>query len=692
MNVSTVILFVTLILAAILVMVAVLLYRNYWKEPGLQTIPGFSFCILPGSLPQVPIPQYSRQSEKITPPIPAIASKVIANTIANTTTPNLRTRGLSSSIPTNKWYTPLLVGLESGWIAQYPYLINVEQSGIGVSWSRTTTTGPKGLDRVWNQKHKLSITTGVDKVQAADVLDWDTETCVLNYTVFNSSTGVSGSLRYPLIRGCPYISVNITNASLNISFTDPVVLTGPTPITNNSSNTWYKWKLKFSDGTAYFLYLSRLITPEMIHQQLGISSFTGWCRLAYVDHTVDQELLDQYVRSVPESTTLTSTSTGYTLSYSTSDLNTSTLMTTLDPVGREALLPYEYQVGPVVLDFGNIDVPDFMPVTNPNLVEVLKAETTILLSMTPTAVSDWCRWVGSLAMIAMIGEQAQVDTPEILKLLTDELLNPPGFLYLDSVAAETGYPAWGKDDLTSQASSSPNTSLVPNVGMASCSATDGVYTGTLHDYGYLMFAWDTLLKLQPPTKSTNPGPQDLFNHVMANLVREKDWWTGWDQTGGLGSQSQVTNPQNSLFSYWAAYRLSLTLNAPSDTTAWVLKAYLATKRFVDKWVYSANWNELQSSSVFSSVGYSLSVPGGDPTFPNRYASLVVPLTKPLSPTYSPPIQWRDNIIDFVPIDDTLTPESLMTSMFLHQSSITPDEVTQLPYGSLWTSAVYLLSL
>jgi hypothetical protein len=662
------------------------LYLHYWRPPSTPDVDPGSYCVDPGVLPQIPVPSYDRGAPKISPEIPkatTLPNSLIR--IDNTTPPNVRTRRISPDngvtvIPTNKWYTPILVGQDSGWIPQYPYLLQVDSGGVSVSWTRTLEDGQ--FIRNWEQVNPIRISAANGIVQALDVLDWDSEGIVIQYTIYNQASGETGFLRYPLIRGCPYISLHTDNCGLSVSFDGEASLYGPSSVAN-----WYKWSLRFPGGSDYNLYLSRFVTPRINGSSLTIPSFTGWVRLAYIDPSVDQSLLDQHVFLIPERTTITSTDTGYRLYYATSDGNVETLMTVASPLGtHDGMLPYRYRVGPVdvVLD---LSVPKFMPSTNPNIVQILRTEIPIISNLAPSTFSDWCRWIGSLAMLLNIAASSGLSGQEytnLLNLMQDKLFNPPDTLYLDQ--------SWG--------------GIIPNIGMSSCTGIASVYTGTLHDYGYIMFAWDTLIRLSPSVdiSGISPGPRDILDHVMETLVREKDWWIGWDQTQGLRSSSQsggvtlngqVTYPQTSAFAYWAAYRLSQSLAAPSDTQLWTLRAFGSSRWFLDTWVYAASWNPLMSISYFNNTGYGLDRLGGDPSFPNRYAALMVPLTKPLSPVIGPDqisSTWLNSVTDYVPIDDTLTPESLLTSLYLHQSTITADDVVQLPYGSTWSSAAYLLSL
>lgn len=682
MNVSILVLILTFIGAFALVLTAVLLYLSYWKPPEVPVEPEGSLCVKTGVLPSVSVPNFTRNVDVITPVIPVISTNQL-DSISNTTPPNVRTRGLYSPLPTNKWYSPILVGLDSGWLAQYPYFLSVNSSGVAISWS-TTSSDQQGLQRTWNNLHPLVLTPGLEKIQGLDVLDWDAEGLVLEYSLFSPESGQNGGLRYPVIRGCPYLSVLANNSALTLTVNENGTLSGPELITDSSSNIWYKWTLTFSDKTYYAIYISRMITPTMVEHQVLIDSFSGWCRVAYVGSTEDSLLLDQNVGVIPVATTLSSTAIGYTLTYSSPDSQINSLMTVLSPTGRgggglPGLLPYNYQIGPISVNL-DLSVPDFVVLTNPNLVSVFQKESPIVQGMQPTEFGDWCRWIGSIALLIQIGQVIGVDTSDLLELLSRKLTKPPGTLYADS--------AW---NLTTQ-TANLGVGVIPNLNLDSCTATAGVYTGTLHDYGYLMFAWDTLLKMQPVGTLPTPGPGDLLNHVMASLTREKDWWTGWDQTGGLSSSGQVTWPESSLFAYWSAYRLGQTLGVDSDLSAWTLRAMGATRLFLNTWCYQATWNPLQSANYFSNTGYGLQRTGGDQTYPNRYAALLTTLTKPMTPILAPVQDWFNRASQFVPLDNTLTPESLLTSLYIHRSSITVDDVVPLPYGSLWTAGAYLLNM
>jgi endoglucanase Acf2 len=361
-----------------------------------------------------------------------------------------------------------------------------------------------------------------------------------------------------------------------------------------------------------------------------------------------------------------------------------------------------------------LEYPPLSPSGNATLLVVWNSEITNIIKSEPSHTAQWMAWMGSLAMMVLMGKMLRADIGTAQTLLKDRLnrirlsrgvISPTNQFVYDRT--------WG--------------GIIGKMGLNNCSGDfdsgTAFYNSPTGQFGYLVYAYAVMSSLDATFRDENRAVALCFARHVANpcegdryfpLWRSKDWYLGYSISSGLQPNQargkETSNPGDAVLGYYGCYLLATVLNE-SELAQWSASMLASEITAVQHYFQFASTSSITVDPAFvqgtiterGDTYYNYTVPGGNPTFPARNASIMVPVVKPLSlasPTYLNET-WALQTQTWMAAAAAapgIQPESLLYALSLMavagnnlpeiSETIVNNRTVLLPYGSTWSSALY----
>ncbi|KAI9277913.1 glycosyl hydrolase family 81-domain-containing protein, partial [Umbelopsis sp. AD052] len=238
-------------------------------------------------------------------PIATTAPNLTGGKIANTAPPGPFFQGFKPPYPTDAWWSGYSVGTQDATVSgPFPFESATTNTSIVFGISNKRDFDGTSIHQPTQNDWSVGIAGLPNDLQHRKATSWDTQTVCLQY--FTDSGSTMSSCMAP---GSPYMTFTFKNAVVNINSMNG----------NLGTITWVtagkKAKITNSAGT-YLLYAvdTALTLTTNANTLVSQSGYTGTIRMALLNETSQEAILDQYVGAYP---------TGLTMSYAVSG-NTST--------------------------------------------------------------------------------------------------------------------------------------------------------------------------------------------------------------------------------------------------------------------------------------------------------------------------------------------------------------------------------
>lgn len=715
--------------------------KNSEPEPIDPTDQIGVLCVPPEPEPITPAPSYKRISQKV------ISTNTLSTNIppyfniTHSVSRSAKVRSLKNALATNHWLSNSFYSSDS-LINLYPYYIKILPDRLWLSYPQqgtltrncnATSCPPGQADLIYDAPpgNIIEISTLEENILARDIVDYDAFTGTLIYQVQSSVTAKLGSLTFPLVKGSPYITIDVQNTGVSFLCNFPYTLE------NYLDNTIYIIRTNATSG--YLIYLSRPMTITVIDRTAYIPRFTGIVRIAHFTSQTEISILNNYYNVYPlESTMSTESSTTNGISWDVdTTINWTTKVMNENSEQKPLLLlalPHHNFLSTDYLS-GNYQHPLIGPyryVTTPNNTWILAdavanyefqylgitgqtgntllqntwnndVENLVNNQPDPVDLVDWMEWVGSLAILTLIGKSMNYqDVDDIFNTLTSQLQ-----LVGKDILGIVYDTTWG--------------GLISNEGVNVCSGDtasgNSFYSAHINQYGYLLLGYAVASYYNPTFLQNNKSTILYFLRNTVNyysedpyfpLWRNKDWYFGYSLSSGLSpnqAEGKVSfNPAEAISGYYAAYLLSITLQN-IELRNWSLALLASEIGSVQTYFQSNAGNPDFVNNTITERGdsyYEYTVSGGNPNFPERNASIMVPMLKPISLISFDAIskQWARSVQSFM-LDSISSPDLLPESLGYANSllavgndphsyadTINNNSNKRLPFGSTWSSMLY----
>ena len=352
-----------------------------------------------------------------------------------------------------------------------------------------------------------------------------------------------------------------------------------------------------------------------------------------------------------------------------------------------------------------------------SLASVWETEISTLSMFPASETVNWCKWLGSLAILLLIGDMLVKDISPYLTILTNNLTlirtkNGAISCHNSFVYDKT----WG--------------GIVSTLGLDNCmgdsDSGNAYYDSHIGHYGYLVFAYAVAGHFSPSFIEENANIALLFARDIVNpyqyddsfpLWRNKDWYFGYSISSGLSADQlwgkSTFDVGESILGYYGCYLLSTVIGDQSELMRWSLAMLASEISSLQCYFQFASENKIDVDPSFAQgtitirgdTYYEYTVDGGDQVFPQRNAAIIMPVIKPLSLISFDYINaawtgvtqyWMKDAVQKANIE----PESLAYALTLLTSDssfnekaniinrIIKEKNIYLPYGSTWSSILY----
>jgi endoglucanase Acf2 len=718
-------------------------------------------CSGPGTIQYAPAPKYKRMTPKSTCKTPLSNQSPIFDTVQHTVDKLYRIRSLKGPISPNHWGGNAMHGDENIFCV-YPYIGSILATGFVFSWpgngiltqdcgnTGTCSTGYADLSYNIGWGPKITIGNNGSQVLSCDIINFDAMTTTVAWQFFNPSTGKTGSLTLPLVKGSPYITIESVNSSISLECDFTVDLK---PFRGQSS-----YILKIDATTGYVIFFPHTITLTDSNNIISVPRVTASIRIAYYNSQPMLNILSRQYSAYPVESTI-STSLGEPgSSWDTTSIFTWTPKNIFGPGVEDKLLMMalpHHNIENVIVSGPTGDHPVIGPyrfvITNNNtwilnysvvnydftyppitasgitgmMIPVWKNELEKLIQAIPSNTVDWCRWLGSIAILFLIGDMLKQNINTELDFLESQLsllqTNKGAVSASNTIVTDI---TWG--------------GVISNIGLTNCQGTsdegNAFYENHIGQYGYLVFAYAVAGYFDPTFLDDNKETALYFVRNIANpaeadktfpLWRNKDWYFGYSLSSGLTPNQAGGKNTNDIaeiiMGYFGTYLMSM-LITNRDLTTWSLSMLAmeisALKHYFqiqDVLTVSRLPQQNLVNPAFvqgtitdrGDVYYQYTTVGGNDKFPERNASIMVSMIKPLlliSDDYIDPgwaVGTQPWMIDA--INNNIQPESLGYAESLIAvnntnankraaiQTIILNSNNPLPYGSTWSSMLYWIA-
>lgn len=501
----------------------------------------------------------------------------------------------------------------------------------------------------------------------------------------------------------------------------------------------------FSDG--FVIILSRSLDITIYDTTLFIPRFSGTIRIAYFNSETMIDILINNCTVYPIESTIGTTATDTNndvwnvdtlFEWTTRSINNidgSLLMLALPHhniinVVYESDLMFNPLIGPyrflttnsnswvladAVANY-NFEYPSIGDTES--LSMVWETEISNIINSQPRETVIWCKWLGSIATLLLIGDMLDSDISVELNILKNNLS-----LIQTRNGALSQYNTFIHDQTWG--------GIISNLGLDNCSGDcdngNAFYESHIGQFGYLVFAYAVAGYFDKNFINTNKETALLFARDIVNphehdntfpLWRNKDWYFGYSISSGLSPQQErgkdTSDIGELIFVYYASYLLSLVIDGQQELMNWSL-AMLASEvtalQYYFQFASDANKIDVNSAFVQGTIPergdtyYNYTVNTGNDTFPARNASIMVPIIKPFSLLSFDYINdqwakfaqfWMNPAVAAPGIEPEsfgyaesllaveATPETKQTIV----NNIVASRDIYLPYGSTWSAMLY----
>ncbi|KXN69581.1 glycoside hydrolase family 81 protein [Conidiobolus coronatus NRRL 28638] len=189
---------------------------------------------------------------------------------------------------TNRWWQNLVLKEGSSYLPLYPYVLQMSDNGMVICYPVLTPTSEYVISPfVANWSMKI-LELGY---MPRKLINEDDLSASLQWNGDNDFT----RMRAYFVRGSPYITVDLSNATLEFSTIHAIL----SVVTSNGRTT-----VTFNNGQTWVFYASNPISwSHTMNKLVTNGAYSGTLRLAYVPESVDQNLqvLDQFRSTFPVS-------------------------------------------------------------------------------------------------------------------------------------------------------------------------------------------------------------------------------------------------------------------------------------------------------------------------------------------------------------------------------------------------------
>lgn len=654
------------------------------------------------------------------------------------TVPKLtRLRSLSKPVSPNHWLGSAMFGEENLFMC-YPYLGKIDNNSFSFSWpgntqlqeicnSQPCTIGQEQLIYSANLSSPIIVSCSGQIISACDIVNADALCSTVNWQFTNPSGNIVTAFSLTLTQGSPYVMINNLQNSITLEFTNLQLLT--------KTNYGYTVSL---NSQAYAIFLPNNVFLTQVSGNLyQLPPFIGEMKFAHYQNDDELDALVQYAStSVSESEVdvdVTSDSSQYNVNVSYKFSLSGTGTNLMAKLPHQRLQNYTVIVGnnshPLLGPYDLITTPDnnwhiseTLPITNfdyppvnsyeAELVTVWKADADNVLSYsTPAEPVAWMKWLGSIANLILLGSSLQQDLTDLLNILTNEL------------SKVTIYNGLLTNNLAFLYDQRWN-GIITSLGLSDCNGIidegNSFYKSHIVHHGYLVFAYAVAFQFSDDTyrnkyqETALYYARSLLNSSTDDnyfpLWRHKHWYLGYSLLTGIEpSETKMTETTAEIvFGYYACYLLALTLNQ-ENLKNWSL-AILATEiSSITTNFQFGSYNAINVNDHFvqgtitsrDDVSYSYFYSGGNEEFPQKNASMSIPMLKPMTLISNSSLNstWLNTFRPYVSSGLVLDvePETLayglgVSATASNVASIVSQFVsnctTTLPYGSTWSSVMY----
>ncbi len=619
----------------------------------------------------------------------------------------------------------------------------------------TCPTGGADLYYNVNQNNKIIFTSLNSIPVSCDIVDIDALVTTTIWQYRHVTTRKISSMTIYMAKGSPFITASCVNMNLDIMCQN---------LNIQAQTVGYIYTVQnpnISTTAGYLMVTSTQISPQISNDIIALGNFTGVLRMGYYDNNDNMQLLLNNYNLYPIESTIgcnvqkngNINDVDVTFQWTTKEmfpgLSNTLLMYSLPHHNLNNVIHIGDKVNHALVD------PIYLTTTKDNIWTLQESitdynftyeplnddNTTILtnvwvqdgnqiLDNNPIETVKWCEWLGTIALWLLIGNMlGQVSDPSYISgldtLKNNLMMMISGNGFINSANQFVYDRSWG--------------GILGKLGLYNCMGTsdDGnsFYESHINQYGYLVFAFGVAGHLDANFFS-NSKVYDSGLYFVRNIMnpcqddkyfplwRNKDWYFGYSINSGLNPNQTMGkesyNMGSSVFGYYGCYLFGLSTavangNNSKIITDWSL-AMLATEissvnilfqyssmNFLNKLYVPPEFVQ-GTIAIRGDSYYNYTVKGGDLLFPNRNASIVAPLIKPLSLISNDYInkRWGRLLQQWLPPVGTTSSHFESTAYALALQSIdkldNKDIVNQivaysennipLPYGTIWSSVLY----
>lgn len=368
--------------------------------------------------------------------------------------------------------------------------------------------------------------------------------------------------------------------------------------------------------------------------------------------------------------------------------------------------------------------------------KVWKIEISNILNAKPETTINWMKWLGSLATLILIGKSLNEDIDNYQNLLQDELnviqqrqgiMSPVNTIVYDQTWGGT-ISNFNLTNCANNFESLKNQKIHYGVETRS-------YESHVGQFGYLIFAYAVAGYLNPIFINENKETALYFVRNIVNpyefddsfpLWRNKDWYFGYSISSGLApgqiGGKDTYNIAENIMGYYGTYLISQVLKGPSPQTSelllnWSLGLLASEITALQHYFQFASNNSIiidpafvqgtitnRGDAYYSYNLHKTSSSVGNQDYPEKNASMIIPMIKPLTlmsfdyininwanvakkwllPAITQNIQHEPLAYATVVLSmntNSATREDLINIILEHSNVL-------LPYGSTWSSIIY----
>lgn len=696
---------------------------------------------------EIPAPQYKRFSPKsfcvnsISTTIPEIPH------VNHSISKSIITRELKEIISPNHWLGNNFydTSLKNTIFNVYPYYGEINKDGFRFSWpeniilskqhktKREIITNELYRDNIIDADILLNIEGGIGmKIDSwdgtsisCDILDVDALVGTIAWQYRNNTTFSISCITIPLAKGSPFITAELNNIGVSLECNYKISME-----TGDNKSTYIINNVDNDNG--YILFLSQSVPLKIINNTIYIPCITGTIRIAYFNSLEMIDILSINKNIYPIESTISVNDieekeidinfhwTTRTIHNNNINPNTGLLMIALphhnivnqlyesSPINHSVIGPFKFVItenNQWIITHKIIDFPvEYPPIQSDIsfMKQVWNTEIENLIKSSPNETTNWCKWIGSVAKLLLIGEMLKENISDHLEIFLEQLsrinINNGKISTSNCIVYDI---TWG--------------GLISNLAidnyMGNSDSGNSYYQSHIGQFGYLVYAYAVAGHFDHSFIQTNKDIALFFARDIANpyqyddyfpLWRNKDWYFGYSLSSGLSPDQlrgkDSSNIGESVFGYYATYLLSSLLDN-HEFKKWSL-AMLTSEILSAKFYFQCddiiNINKAFIQKTITNRGDTYYEYTGNDT--DCHSSIIKPISL-VSFDYIK-LDWIKSVQKFVNTKNQSDPESLAYSLMLLSINLHPNDKSRfiqniidnkniyLPYGTTWSSILY----